>query len=179
MVQTFTWDLLVSQNLLCTPGWPQTQRSACLCLRSAGIRGVRHHARLSASVLKPVDDNVPWPGLTSLASPTLTTEQHPPGDRGTSSVVRKRLLVIHLEALLPDSPCGHWDTRQGTLLGRDPASYPLYIGTLGGKTQRPRDSETVSPHSLGSKLGGRQDSICTAQLVPHTCFSCEWIDLCS
>jgi hypothetical protein len=30
-------------------GWPRTQKSACLCLclPSAGIKGVRHHARLS------------------------------------------------------------------------------------------------------------------------------------
>jgi hypothetical protein len=28
---------------LCIPGWPQTQKSACLCLPSAGIKGVRHH----------------------------------------------------------------------------------------------------------------------------------------
>jgi hypothetical protein len=27
------------------PGWPRTQKSACLCLPSAGIKGVRHHAR--------------------------------------------------------------------------------------------------------------------------------------
>jgi hypothetical protein len=25
-------------------GWPQTQKSVCLCLLSAGIKGVRHHA---------------------------------------------------------------------------------------------------------------------------------------
>jgi hypothetical protein len=25
------------------PGWPQTQKSACLCLPSAGIKGVCHH----------------------------------------------------------------------------------------------------------------------------------------
>jgi hypothetical protein len=28
------------------PGWPQTQKSACLCLPSAGIKGVCHYARL-------------------------------------------------------------------------------------------------------------------------------------
>ena len=31
---------------LCRPGWPRTQKSACLCLPSAGIKGVRHHAWL-------------------------------------------------------------------------------------------------------------------------------------
>jgi hypothetical protein len=33
-------------NSLCRPGWPRTQKPACLCLPSAGIKGVRHHARL-------------------------------------------------------------------------------------------------------------------------------------
>jgi hypothetical protein len=28
----------LSWNLLCRPGWPQTQKSTCLCLLSAGIK---------------------------------------------------------------------------------------------------------------------------------------------
>jgi hypothetical protein len=36
----------LSWNSFCRPGWPWTQKSACLCLPSAGIKGVRHHARL-------------------------------------------------------------------------------------------------------------------------------------
>jgi hypothetical protein len=34
------------------PGWPQTQKSACLCLPSAGIKGLYHHcsARANTSV---------------------------------------------------------------------------------------------------------------------------------
>jgi hypothetical protein len=36
----------LSWNSLCRPGWPRTQKSACLCLPSAGIKGVRHHAWL-------------------------------------------------------------------------------------------------------------------------------------
>jgi hypothetical protein len=32
-------------NSLCRPGWPLTQKSACLCLLSAGIKGVRHYCR--------------------------------------------------------------------------------------------------------------------------------------
>jgi hypothetical protein len=28
---------------LCGPGWPGTQKSTCLCLPSAGIKGVCHH----------------------------------------------------------------------------------------------------------------------------------------
>jgi hypothetical protein len=31
----------------CRPGWPRTQKSVCLCLQSAGIKGVHHHGRLS------------------------------------------------------------------------------------------------------------------------------------
>ena len=30
-------------NSLCRPGWPRTQRSACLCLPGAGIKGTCHH----------------------------------------------------------------------------------------------------------------------------------------
>jgi hypothetical protein len=30
-------------NSLCRPDWPRTQKSACLCLPSAWIKGVRHH----------------------------------------------------------------------------------------------------------------------------------------
>jgi hypothetical protein len=33
----------LSWNSFCRSGWPQTQKSACLCLPSAGIKGVRHH----------------------------------------------------------------------------------------------------------------------------------------
>jgi hypothetical protein len=33
----------LSWNSLCRPGWPRTQKSACLCLPSAGIKGMRHH----------------------------------------------------------------------------------------------------------------------------------------
>lgn len=28
---------------LCIPGWPQTQRSACLRLPSDGLKGAHHH----------------------------------------------------------------------------------------------------------------------------------------
>jgi hypothetical protein len=37
---------------LCRPGWPRTQKSASLCLPSAGIKGVRHHclARMHFSI---------------------------------------------------------------------------------------------------------------------------------
>ena len=41
-----TMHFWVTWNLLCRPDWPQTQRFACLCLPSARIKGVRHHAWL-------------------------------------------------------------------------------------------------------------------------------------
>ena len=34
----------LSWNSLCRPGWPRTQKSMCLCLPSAGIKGVVAHA---------------------------------------------------------------------------------------------------------------------------------------
>ena len=39
----------LSWNSLCRPGWPRTQESSCLCLPSAGIKGMCHHclARLT------------------------------------------------------------------------------------------------------------------------------------
>jgi hypothetical protein len=36
----------LSWNSFCRPGRPWTQKSACLCLPSAGINGVHHHAPL-------------------------------------------------------------------------------------------------------------------------------------
>jgi hypothetical protein len=30
---------------LCRPGWPQTHKPTCLCLPSAGIKGVCHHTQ--------------------------------------------------------------------------------------------------------------------------------------
>jgi hypothetical protein len=41
----------LSWNSLCRPGWPQTQKSTCLCLPSAGIKGVHHHAQLQCHSL--------------------------------------------------------------------------------------------------------------------------------
>jgi hypothetical protein len=37
----------LSWNSLSTPGWPRTQKSTCLCLPSAGIKGMGHHTRLN------------------------------------------------------------------------------------------------------------------------------------
>jgi hypothetical protein len=41
--QGFFVEPWLSWNSLCRPGWPRTQKSACLCLPSAGIKGVHHH----------------------------------------------------------------------------------------------------------------------------------------
>ena len=41
--QGFTMQPQLSWNTLCRRGWPQTQRFTCLCLPSAGSKGVHHH----------------------------------------------------------------------------------------------------------------------------------------
>ena len=41
--QSLSVYLWLSWNSLCNPGWSQTQRSACLYLLSAGIKGVHHY----------------------------------------------------------------------------------------------------------------------------------------
>jgi hypothetical protein len=55
----FFWDRVslepwLSWNSLWRPGWPRTQKSACLCLRlpSAGIKGMCHHCPASNYCLK-------------------------------------------------------------------------------------------------------------------------------
>jgi hypothetical protein len=45
----FVFQVRVS---LCSPGCPGTQKSTCLCLPSAGTKGVRHHAWLTVGFLK-------------------------------------------------------------------------------------------------------------------------------
>jgi hypothetical protein len=47
--EVFSVSPWLSWNSLCRPGWPQTQKSACLCLPSPGIKGLHHHARLLLS----------------------------------------------------------------------------------------------------------------------------------
>ena len=41
--QSFSVEPWLFWNLLCRPGGPWTQRSACLCFPSAGIKGMCHH----------------------------------------------------------------------------------------------------------------------------------------
>jgi hypothetical protein len=43
---------------LCRPGWPRTQKSTCLCLPSAGTKGVRHHAGLFLKIQTEHELNV-------------------------------------------------------------------------------------------------------------------------
>jgi hypothetical protein len=50
--QGFSVERWLSWTSLCRPGWPRTQKSACLCLPSAGIKGVRHHARPKAMLFE-------------------------------------------------------------------------------------------------------------------------------
>jgi hypothetical protein len=41
---SFFFNLVFRDRVsLCIPGWPRTQKSACLCLPSAGIKVMRHH----------------------------------------------------------------------------------------------------------------------------------------
>jgi hypothetical protein len=49
--QGFSVEPWLSWNSLCRPGWPQTQKSACLCLPSAGIKGVCHHCSAYITIL--------------------------------------------------------------------------------------------------------------------------------
>ena len=44
--QGFSVQPWLPWNSLCRPGWPQTQKSTCHCLPSAGIKRVHHHAQL-------------------------------------------------------------------------------------------------------------------------------------
>jgi hypothetical protein len=39
-------------NSSCRPGWPRTQKSTCLCLPSAGIKGVHHHCPAVVNLMK-------------------------------------------------------------------------------------------------------------------------------
>jgi hypothetical protein len=64
------------ETSLCRPGWPRTQKSACLCLPSAGIKSVHHHARLL--VLLFINWFIYFPYLPIAASSGLSSKYHPP-----------------------------------------------------------------------------------------------------
>jgi hypothetical protein len=44
----------LSWNSLCRPGWPRTQKSTCLCLPRAGIKGLHHHTWVSEHILRGI-----------------------------------------------------------------------------------------------------------------------------
>jgi hypothetical protein len=46
-----TGFLWLSWNSLCRPGWPGTQKSSCLCLPTARIKGMCHHCQASLLLL--------------------------------------------------------------------------------------------------------------------------------
>ena len=48
-LSVYSW---LSCNSLCRPGWPWTQKSTCLCLPSAGIKGVYHHCSAANTFLR-------------------------------------------------------------------------------------------------------------------------------
>lgn len=60
--------LRLSWNSLCTPSCPPAQRSACLFLLNAGIKGVRHHCSHSTTVNKSTSSA---PHASSTGSPLV------------------------------------------------------------------------------------------------------------
>ena len=73
----------LSWNSLCRSGWPWTQKSVCLCLPSAGFKGVRHHCPAPRHIFKRlfsracvVRDGV-WSGGNHEPTPTGCSLQHP------------------------------------------------------------------------------------------------------
>ena len=55
------WAVL--ELTLYRPGWPRTQKSTCLCLPSAEIKGVRHHHPAWAALFRGVPDFLTGPWL--------------------------------------------------------------------------------------------------------------------
>jgi hypothetical protein len=53
--QGFSVYLWLSWNSFCRPGWPRTQKSTCLCLPSAGIKGVCHNSPATGTLLKELE----------------------------------------------------------------------------------------------------------------------------
>ena len=65
------WFWSLSWHSLSGPGWPRTQRSACLCLPSAGIKGEHHH-RLAWNAFLLGHDDVNLAGNRHQSSPTAS-----------------------------------------------------------------------------------------------------------
>jgi hypothetical protein len=70
--QGFSVNPWLFWNSLCRPGWPQTQKSACLCLPSAGIKGVHHHCpaalRFQKSTPAPISLSLPATSRSDVSS---------------------------------------------------------------------------------------------------------------
>jgi hypothetical protein len=65
----FLW---LSWNSLCRPGWPRTQKFTCLCLPSAGIKGMSHHA-WQTIIISIWDYSVARHGCSMSAIPSFRT----------------------------------------------------------------------------------------------------------
>jgi hypothetical protein len=73
--------------------WPRTQKSACLCLSSAGIKGVRHHARLLELELQVV---VSCHVGTGKSTQSLCMSRDPPLDRGDFFLFSPMTPIIYM-----------------------------------------------------------------------------------
>jgi hypothetical protein len=112
--QGFSVYLWLSWNSLCRPDWPQTQKSTCLCLPSAGTKGVRHRCPASA--------------LHSWHTPSMSLQQHhsrqPTG--GNSSSV---------DGCIRNSPCRpHTEHRSARIM------VAMQTGDDSTKSERPERS---------------------------------------
>ena len=56
----------MSWILLGRLGWPQTQKSACVCLSSAGIKGMHHHCPAYKLFLNVIIYTVAWLDLNKI-----------------------------------------------------------------------------------------------------------------
>jgi hypothetical protein len=84
--QGFSMWPLLSWNSLCKPGWPRTHRdSSCLCLESAGIKGIYYWAGEMAQRLRALTA-LPKV-LSSIPSNHMVVHNHPRWDLMPSSGV--------------------------------------------------------------------------------------------
>jgi hypothetical protein len=70
----------MSWNSLCRPGWPQTQKFPCLCLPSAGIKGVCHHCLASYGFKPSVNlwSSERWWMFSQIITPSIYACKHSP-----------------------------------------------------------------------------------------------------
>jgi hypothetical protein len=82
------WDRVslqpwLSWNSLCRPGWPRTQKFTCLCLPSAGNKGVCHHIQHFSIILRQnlisCSSGCPWtPQAIAFTSKCYYYKRGPP-----------------------------------------------------------------------------------------------------